>query len=75
MESFFMPVGKRVEVVDTNGEYWFGTLQGFVHFGGIPSLFLIEDYDDEDKVHNKEILIPINQVVGFSVKKVKIKIL
>ena len=69
--NFFMPIGKRVEVVDTNGEYWFGTLQGFIQFGGIPSLFLIEDYDDKDKKQNKEIIIPINQVVGFTVIKPK----
>ncbi len=74
-KQFFLPIGKRVEVVDTNGEYWFGILEGFIQFGGIPSLFLIEDYDTEDLERNKEIILPINQVVGFSVIKDKQKII
>jgi hypothetical protein len=66
--NFFMPVGKAVIVNDTNNAFVSGTFQGFVTFGGIPSIYLT---DDINEVTKKEFIIPINQVVNFSVVKPK----
>ena len=66
--NFFMPIGKRVYVIDFLGNQHTGFLQGFIQFGGIPSVFLIDDYDSESK---EEKIIPINQVISFRVIKPK----
>ncbi len=66
--NFFMPIGKAVIVNDTNNCYIHGIFQGFVTFGGIPSIYLT---DDINEVTKQEFIIPINQVVNFSVVKPK----
>lgn len=66
--QFFMPIGKRVYIIDIHKEQHSGAFQGFITFGGIPSIFLKEDYDSES---NEEKIIPINQVVTFRVIKPK----
>jgi hypothetical protein len=66
--NFFMPIGKMVSIIDTNNILVTGKFQGFVTFGGIPSIFLSNDIEGDTK---NEIIIPINQVVNFSVVKPK----
>jgi hypothetical protein len=66
--NFFIPIGKAVLIVDTLNKQHTGILQGFITFGGIPSIFLNDSYDDLNKL---ETIIPINQVVTFSVVKPK----
>ncbi len=66
--QFFMPIGKRVWIIDTHQNQHSGMFQGFITFGGIPSIFVKDDYDSESM---EERIIPINQVVSFKVIKPK----
>jgi hypothetical protein len=66
--QFFMPIGKHVKVIDTNNAFISGVFQGFVTFGGIPSIYLTADVNETLR---RDIIIPINQVVNFDVQKPK----
>jgi hypothetical protein len=49
--NFFIPIGKEVLVKDVCGNAVRGILQGFITFGGIPSLFLVKNaIEDTDKI-------------------------
>jgi hypothetical protein len=63
-----MPVGKLVKIYDTNNIFYEANFEGFIEFGGIPSIYLT---DEISATFKKEIIIPINQVVSFEVKRPK----
>ena len=66
--QFFMPIGKQVTIQDTNDAETSGCFEGFVTFGGIPSIFLTCVLSETDI---RQVIIPINQVVSFDVVKPK----
>lgn len=65
--NFFLPIKKEVYVTLIDHSVIKGMFQGFIQFGGIPAIYLLEDIANG----KKETILLINQVVKFEVTKPK----
>jgi len=65
--NFFLPIKKEVYITLIDHSVIKGQFHGFVQFGGIPAIYLIE----EIPAGKKETILLINQVIKFEVTKPK----
>jgi hypothetical protein len=64
-KQFFLPVGRLVTIVTTEGNTYKAFLEGMINFGGVPALYL-SDSQDGDIV---EWVLPIPHCVSLKVVK------
>jgi hypothetical protein len=66
-KMFFAPVDRLVKITTMGNKECRGFFKGFIQLGGIPAIWLEDEYDQE--LHTS--VIPIIQVLEFSFIKPK----
>jgi hypothetical protein len=61
-KAFFAPVGRTVQVTDTNQKITIGEFAGMIQFAGVPAIYLERQNVDSTTT---TIVFPITQVVSM----------